>query len=56
MPDLPGTAVYRARQAKSTDEALALIIEHLREVRECDVDLRIELDHLARELGVQTNA
>lgn len=53
MPDLPGTAVYRARQAKSTDKAISLIIEHLREVRECGVDLRIELDQLAQELRLE---
>lgn len=50
MPDLPGTAIARARTAKSIDDALYLIVEHLREVYQYGVNLRGELDNLAHEL------
>lgn len=49
MPDLPGTAIVRARAAESIDDAILIVIEHLREADECGVDLRVELDYLKKE-------
>lgn len=43
--------IVRARAARSIDDALGLIIEHLREAHAYGVDLPTELDVLAEELA-----
>lgn len=53
MPDLPGTAIYRARVAESIDAALYLLLDHLRESLEVGVNPRIEVEQLREELQGQ---